>query len=62
MAILSTNPRSMDQPFLESRQRPVFDRLRRRQDADRHAAVFGGRINPTMYKACAGVAPPPQTA
>jgi len=31
-------------------------------DADRRAAAFGGRINPTMYKACAGVAPPPQTA
>jgi hypothetical protein len=22
-------------------------------DADRHAAAFGGRINPSMYKACA---------
>jgi hypothetical protein len=31
-------------------------------DADRHAAAVGGRIIPTMYKDCAGVAPPPQTA
>ena len=31
-------------------------------DADRHAAVLGGRMSPTMHKACAGVAPPPQTA
>jgi hypothetical protein len=31
-------------------------------DADRHAAVFGGRMSPTMYKACAGVAPPPRHA
>jgi len=27
-------------------------------DAVRHAAVFGGRMSPTMYKTCAGVAPP----
>ena len=26
------------------------------------AAVFGGSISPTMYKACAGAAPPPHTA
>jgi hypothetical protein len=31
-------------------------------DADRHAVAFGGRMSPTMYKACAGGAPPPQTA
>jgi hypothetical protein len=31
-------------------------------DADRYAAVFGGRMTPTMYKDCAVVAPPPQTA
>ena len=24
-------------------------------DADRHAAAFGGRINPSMYKACAAL-------
>src|ERR1700704_3953660 len=27
-------------------------------DADRHAAAVGGRMTPTMYKDCAGVAPP----
>jgi hypothetical protein len=44
------------------RRRSRSGRQARVQNADRYAAAVGGRMSPTMYKACAGVAPPPQTA